>query len=147
MEEFFYQKQDASNEMVHFWAVFYPEDAQWLCNGFSDLNGANNPFSVDFPTLEQRLTLQERLKWVISEWCSQTGTKIFKHLELKSAGKIAAIDWLQMAMGQKTPTLEMVEFICSKRPHFSTWVLLGASHCQVNPTDEISIKNWMQNSK
>ena len=146
-KNFFYEKQDASSEMVTFWTVNFPADAQWLSNGFDALIEANNPFRIGFPTLEQRLTLQERLKWVISEWCAQTGTKIFKFLEEKSSGKIKALDWLNMVLGRQKPTLEMVEFICSKRPHFTCWLLLGLSSEQVNPTVEDSVRRWIEQVK
>lgn len=146
-KNFFYGKQDATEEMLRFWSVNFSDDVQWLSNGFDERIASNNPFKIDFPTLDERLTLQDRLKWVISEWCAQTGTRIFKFLEEKSSGKIAAIDWLNMVLGRQKPTLEMIEFVCTRRPHFSCWVLLGYCSQQVNPTDEKSVKDWIERAQ
>lgn len=146
-KNFFYAKQDATEEMVQFWSANFPDDVQWLSNGFNERIASNNPFKIDFPTLDQRLTLQDRLKWVISEWCAQTGTKIFKFLEEKTLGKIAAIDWLNMVLGRQKPTLEMIEFVCTRRPHFSCWVLLGSCPRQVDPTNEQSVQKWIEQAQ
>ena len=139
-KNFYYQKQDASKEMLSFWIASFPEDGQFLANGFVDVS---NPFSIDFPNLEQRTSLKDRLNWVISDWCAHTGTKIFKYLEEKCSKKITAIDWLDMVIGKKAPSVEMVQFICNTRPHFCAWIMNGKVTPQVDPTSEQSVKEWV----
>lgn len=146
-KNFFYVKQDATLEMLLFWGQKYPDDAQWLFNGFDDLMLSNNPFKIDFPTLSEKLTLQQRLKWVISEWCSQAGTKIFKFLEEKSLNQISATDWLNMVLGVQKPSLQMIEFVCVKRPHFTCWILLGFTPDQIDPTSKKLVEKWSEESK
>ncbi len=143
-KNFYYRKQDASTSMIEFWCNKFPDDEDWLRTGAKILNGAENPFSMPIPAWQQRQTLRDRLKWVISEWCSQAGTRLFQFLESKSAGKIHAIEWLDMMLGTKPPTADMIEFVCSKRPHFTCWIICGAKYPkQVSPENADSIRAWL----
>jgi hypothetical protein len=130
--------------MIEFWCKNFPGDEDWLRTGANILNGEDNPFSVEIPAWQQRQTLRDRLNWVISEWCSQAGTRLFQFLESKSDGKINGREWFDMILGAKPPTADMIEFVCSKRPHFTCWVICGAKYpMQVSPENEDSIRAWL----
>jgi hypothetical protein len=86
------------------------------------------------------------LNWVISEWASPSGEHLFKYLEQKSAGVIPAAEWSKVVLRMQEPSIEMIRLVCSFRPRFTEWVLLGkvTDEPAVDPTNRASVERWKQ---
>lgn len=145
-KNFYYGKQDATQEMLQFWCSKYPNDSDWLLSGVEAPSQKEFPFTARVPKKWEGQTVGDRLNWVISEWAFPSGEQLFAYLEEKSGQTIAAAEWAQVIMRTKPPTLEMVGLVARYRPHFTEWVIRGAvgKNLQVDPTDADSIERWKE---
>lgn len=145
-KNFYYGKQDATQEMLQFWCNKYPNDSEWLLSGVKAPSQQAFPFAASVPKKWEGQTVGDRLNWVISEWASPSGEQLFAYLEEKSDGTIAAAEWAQVIMRTKPPTLEMVSLVTQYRPHFTEWIIHGGvgTSLQVDPTDANSIERWKE---
>lgn len=143
-KNFYYGRQLVNEQMLSFLTKKYPHDAIWLLSGERPPNQSEFPFSAPVPAEEDSRTVGQRLNWVIREWAAPKGKDLFHYLWEKSDEKISADDWAKVVLGLAEPTLEMVVVVCSRRPHFSEWVLLGetASNYQVDPSSSASVAAW-----
>lgn len=143
-KNFYYGKQEATQEMLGFWCKKYPNDSEWLLTGVEAPDQKEFPFLNRVPKNWEGQTVADRLNWVITEWASPVGEQLFAYLEEKSRGSIPAAEWAQVILQTKPPTVEMISLVTDQRPHFTEWVLRGnVSHnMQVNPTDADSIDRW-----
>jgi hypothetical protein len=147
-KNFFYRSQEATSEMLNFWFKNFPNDKDWILSGARITNSGECPFGAQLPKSWEGQTIGDRLNWVITEWASPTGDSLFKYLEQKSENKIAAEAWAKVVMRVSEPTPEMIQVVCSSRPHFTRWVVLGnqsfGREPSVDPTDQLSIAAWQK---
>lgn len=143
-KNFFYKKQEATSPLIKFWTTKFPEDESWVLEGVKRPSKENFPFLTSPPTRWQGQTMGDRLNWVIAEWASPKGDSLFAYLQERSKDEIAAEEWKAVFLGKAQPTAEMIALVCSSRPHFTQWVLLGSvmSKIEVDPTDNASIQRW-----
>lgn len=148
-KNFFYRKQEASQELLRYWCINFPDSENWLLTGVtsSDINGY--PFGAPAPTLNGlvKLSVADRLIWAITEFASPQGTELFEYLATRSRGTVTSTEWSSMIQKTSEPTLKMVGFICELRPYFTEWIITGHTSRmpQVDPTDSLSIKKWNEN--
>ncbi len=147
-KNFYYKRQEATEEMINFWINNYPDWEYYLFTGNSGFMKEQKAiFGITEPDKDQCKTLRDRLNWVIREWASPRGEKLFKYLQEKSGGSISAKEWADVILDIADPTIEMLQIVLSYRPHFSEWVLLGRrSHelRQVDPSDKAILHQWHQ---
>lgn len=145
-KNFFYRKQEATQEMIAFWCKKYPDDADWLLTGIESPDQAQFPFGARVPRRWEGQTAADRLNWVISEWAAPSGEQLFNYLEEKSGGKIAASEWARVILRTAQPTIEMIALACEFRPQFTEWVVRGTTsgRPQVDPTDRESVEQWVK---
>lgn len=142
-KNFFYRRQEAGKDQVNFWVETYPEDEAWLVRGVHLPGKEDFPFSVEPPVVRENQTIGDRLNWVIDEFASPRGEELFKYLAGRYKCGITADDWRKVILKKAEPTLEMVGLICSDRPMFTEWVILGhTSSTSVDPTDTASVERW-----
>lgn len=143
-KNFFYKKQEATPELVKFWVEKFPSDAVWLTTGVESPNKEGFPFMAEPPRRSDGQTIGERLNWVIAEWAAPKNDALFSYLEERSYGRIPADDWKKVILRLSEPSAEMVGVICSARPMFAMWVVLGyvASGMNVDPTSAESIEEY-----
>lgn len=143
-KNFYYGRQLVNEQMLSFLRKKYPHDAIWLLTGERPPDQNEFPFFAPVPAEEDSRTIGQRLNWVIREWAAPKGKDLFHYLWEKSDEKITADEWARVVLALAEPTLEMVVVVCSRRPHFSEWVLLGAtkSNYQVDPTSKASVAAW-----
>jgi hypothetical protein len=143
-KNFYYRKQEATQEMTQFWCNSYPIESDWLLSGVKAPEQKDFPFGARIPTRHEGQTIADRLNWVISEWASPKGEQLFNYLEQRSKGKILAAEWAQLILKAAAPTVEMITVVCQARPHFAEWIINGhVQHLpQVDPTNQESVKRW-----
>lgn len=142
-QNFYYKKQRINDGMLHFLLKHLPHDEIWLLTGEKPPEQAQYPFLAPVPRASDCQTIGQRLNWVIREWASPKGEALFKYLAAKSNQKISADDWAKVVLGLASPTLDMVDVVCSERPHFTEWVLRGGVGVQqVDPTSQTSVAAW-----
>ena len=143
-KNFFYKKQEATPELVNFWSQKFPDDEVWLRTGVESPNKDGFPFLAEPPRWWEGQTIGDRLNWVIAEWASPKNDSLFSYLEDRSAGQIEAEEWKKVILRLKEPTAEMVQVVCSARPMFTMWVLLGTvvATLNVDPTSAESINEY-----
>ena len=143
-KNFYYKKQEATQEMIAFWCKKYPFEANWLLTNTEAPEILNYPFSAPVPKPWEGQSVADRLNWVISEWAGSVGGKLFEYLEMKSQGAIAASDWAKLVLRVANPTVEMIAVVCTNRPHLTEWVVRGHVSIlpQVDPSDQASITRW-----
>lgn len=148
-KNFYYRKQEATQEMIQFWCNFYPIESDWLLTGVKAPEQKDFPFGARIPSRHEGQSIADRLNWAISEWASPTGEQLFNYLEQKSKGKIPAADWAQLVLKAAPPTIAMITTVCEARPHFIEWIINGCvQHLpQVDPTNEESVKQWKEAEK
>ena len=148
-KNFFYKKQRGTAELLDFWVSTYPEDELWLLTGKKTPNSEGFPFGTSPPISWPNQTIGDRLNWVITEWAAPKGEQLFQYLEQRSKGRISQAAWKPVILRQHEPTPEMIEFVCSHRPDFTEWVILGRvrSLMSVDPTDAESVEAWKQRYK
>ncbi|MEN7430304.1 hypothetical protein VA599_06060 [Chromobacterium sp. TRC.1.1.SA] len=147
---FYYGKQEAALDMIDFWCKAFPDEKSWLLQGDDPDDKSNYPFHAGrIPVSRDEQTVAERLTWVIFEWASPTGEKLFQYLEEKADGQIKANEWAKVILGGEQPRLEMVILVGTYRPHFTEWILYGIvrSNSQVDPTDMTSVRRWIESEK
>ncbi|MGK5077390.1 hypothetical protein [Janthinobacterium sp. HLX7-2] len=139
-----YGKQVATSEQLDFWLRRFPEDEFWLRTGLEDAAATTFPFGIAPPDPSRSGSIGVRLGWVIEEFASPKGKDLFEYLAKRyRPSTVTAEDWRKVILREVEPTLEMVELICSDRPHFLTWVVLGRSTpIAVDPTDKSSVERW-----
>lgn len=144
-KNFFYRRQEAGQDQIDFWVNAYPEDEAWLLSGFRASDEGDYPFNVKAPIKRDDTTISDRLRWVIEEFASPRGELLFSYLASRYRRGITAKDWESVLLKKAEPTLQMVELVCSDRPHFAQWVLLGHAFGQsVDPTDPASVQRWKE---
>lgn len=143
-KNFYYRKQEASRDMLDFWCATYPMDRSWLMTGNEPPDREGFPFAGVVPEPWEGGSIGDRLNWVIREWASSTGEHLFKYLEQRSCGSIPAAEWSKAVLRLEEPSLAMVQLVCSYRPRFTEWVLLGkaTSEPAVDPSNGASVENW-----
>lgn len=143
-KNFYYRKQDATPDMLDFWCRSYPMEKVWLTTGIDQSAKEGFPFAAPVPHDWEGQTVGDRLNWVIKEWASPSGEHLFRYLEGKSGGRIPAADWSKVVLRMEEPTIEMIRLVCSYRPRFTEWVMLGSVSGEpaVDPTDLSSIEKW-----
>lgn len=149
-KNFYYRRQEAGKDQINFWIETYPEDETWLVRGVHSPGKEEFPFSAEPPVARENQTIGDRLNWVIDEFASPRGEELFTYLAGRYGRGITADDWRKVILRKSEPTLEMVALVCSDRPLFTEWVLLGrTSSTSVDPTDKASIERWksQQNAK
>ncbi|KRH79538.1 hypothetical protein FERRO_06060 [Ferrovum sp. JA12] len=122
-KNFYYAKQEATQEMVGFWCSFKPESSALL------LRSDSKPLS------STPLTLADRLNWVIRVYGPSDADYLFEYLSKKiSNNNIPSEDWEKLFHKTIEPTLEMVIAICQWIPNFTEWIICGSvSSSQTNP--------------
>ena len=122
-KNFYYAKQEATQEMIGFWCSFKPESSALLLHGITK------------PLPDTPLTLADRLNWVIRVYGPGGADYLFEYLSKRiSDGKISAEDWEKFFHKTIEPTLEMVIAICQWIPNFTEWIICGSvSRSQTNP--------------
>lgn len=147
-KNFYYKRQEATGEMINFWIKNYPDWEYYLFTGNSGFMKEERPiFGVSEPDKDQCKTLRDRLNWVIREWASPRGEKLFKYLEEKAGGAISAKEWADVVLDVADPSIPMLQIVLNYRPQFSEWVLLGRrsnEFRQVDPTDKTKVHQWHQ---
>jgi len=144
----FYRRQEAGQDQIHFWVTTYPDDEMWLLTGVHPPRRENYPFANDPPVARDASTIGDRLNWVVEEFASPRGEQLFAYLEGRYKRKVMAEAWKEVILRKTEPTLEMVALICSDRPIFAQWVLLGyASASSVDPTDQRSVERWTERQR
>ena len=145
-KSFFYGKQEATQALLQFWCQKFPESENWLLKGAWGAEFDRYPFLYPAPTPNKRdvLKLADRLIWVIYELASTQADLLFKYLSQKTRGEITAAEWEKMIHRDAEPTVQMIELVCKFRPHFTEWIITGATGAfpQADPTDTHSIKRW-----
>ncbi len=143
-KNFYYRKQEASRDMLDFWCETYPMDRSWLMTGTEPPDQEGFPFAGVVPESWEGGSIGDRLNWVIREWASSTGERLFKYLEQRSGGAIPAAEWSKVVLRLEEPTLAMVQLVCGYRPRFTEWVLLGkvTSEPAVDPSNGASVATW-----
>lgn len=142
-KNFFYRKQEATQEMVLFWCKKYPDNADWLLTGIEAPEQKSFPFAARVPKRWEGQTVADRLNWVITEWAAPSGEQLFNYLEEKSGGRIPASDWARVVLRADQPTVDMIAVVSEYRPYFTEWVITGGvSKMQVDPSDRDSIECW-----
>jgi hypothetical protein len=142
-KNFFYRRQEAGKDQVSFWVETYPEDEPWLVRGIHTPGREEFPFNAEPPVARQDQTIGDRLNWVIEEFAAPRGEQLFTYLAGRYGRGITTEDWRTVILRKAQPTLEMVALVCSDRPMFTEWVLLGrASPVAVDPTDKASVERW-----
>lgn len=146
-KDMYYRRQFATDEMLAFVDAMSPADLIWLKTGVRPPKTEGFPFLTSPPTAEDKRSLTTRLIWVIKEWASPRGADLFKYLENQSQSKVLADEWASVLLGRSAANADMIELVCSERPHFASWIV-GASvdARQVDPTDSASIERWEQAS-
>jgi hypothetical protein len=145
-KNFFYNRQQATQEMLSFWLKKFPNHEDWILYGRKSFDDEEFPFLAPIPKQWEGQTIGDRLCWVITEWASPTADSLFRYLEEKSNGKIPAQAWAEVIMRKSEPTIEMVQIVCTRRPHFTRWVLLGrffGLEPSVDPTCEKSVAEFV----
>jgi hypothetical protein len=142
-KNFFYRRQEAAQDQILFWTKTYPDDEAWLFTGLHPQDRADYPFAAEPPSAREESTIGDRLNWVIEELASPRGEALFSYLAGRYKEGISAEDWKKMVLRKAEPTLQMVALVCSDRPMFAEWVLLGhTSAINVNPTEKSSVERW-----
>lgn len=146
-KNFFYGKQNATDEMIRYWCIQYPDDADQLLSGIFVPSQDDFPFSAPIPKPSQCTTVVDRLIWVISELAGGADASVFQFLEERSGRQIPASEWARVMMRMAEPSAAMLSQICRVRPHFTEWVVVGmvTATMQVNPSDKDSIERWKKN--
>ena len=145
-KNFFYKKQEATQEMLEFWFAKYPDSKDWILTGIESPDQKDFPFAARVPTRWEGQTIADRLTWVISEWASPSREMLFSYLEEKAKGKISAEEWANVILQKVEPTIPMIALVCEFRPHFTEWIVTGRTDGtqQVDPTDNESVKRWKE---
>lgn len=144
-KNFFYRRQEAGQDQIQFWTNAYPEDEAWLLSGFRASDKDDFPFDAAPPVERKETTIGDRLRWVIEEFASPRGEQLFSYLASRYRRGITAKDWENVLLRKAEPTLQMVKLVCSDRPLFAQWVLLGhARALSVDPTDPASVQRWKE---
>lgn len=147
-KNFFYKKQEATQELLQYWCENFPDSKDWLLTGLFSNDNEDYPFSAPVPSLKdsKKLTLADRLMWVISEWASPNGEQLFEYLSQRSGGSITPNEWAKMIQRTDEPTSKMISVVCMIRPYFTEWIITGRSSPipQVDPTDSRSIQSWKE---
>lgn len=142
-KNFYYGRQLANEQMLAFLTKKYPHDAIWLLTGERPPTESDFPFLAPVPTQKDCQTVGQRLNWVIREWASPKGKDLFNYLSQRSSDTISADDWSSVVLGLSEPTAQMIAVVCTERPHFTAWVVLGsAGITQVDPTSQASVAAW-----
>jgi hypothetical protein len=143
-KNFFYRRQEAGQDQIQFWVATYPEEEVWLLSGVHPPDRESFPFSAEPPVAREDSTIGDRLRWVIEEFASPRGEALFRYLAGRYRG-ITAEEWESVMLMKTEPTLQMVESVCTDRPLFAQWVLLGHAYSMsVDPTDKASIQRWIE---
>lgn len=138
----FYQRQFATPEMLQFVQKMSTNSYQWVTTGVQVPRPDDYPFLAKPPTSDEQKTLAGRLTWAIKEWASPRGAALFQYLESRSNGKVSADQWAATLLNGASPTEDMIEVVCTARPHFTVWIVIGHDSAQVDPADEASITKW-----
>lgn len=142
-KNFYYEKQNATEELIEFWCKKYSADTDYLISAVEVESVLNYPFCENRPSANTE-SISDRFIWAISEFASPQGERLFTYLERRSNGNISAAEWSKVILKTQEPTLDMIRLICKERPYFTEWIILGsASGIQVNPADDASIKRWL----
>ncbi|WP_342616469.1 hypothetical protein [Rhodoferax sp. GW822-FHT02A01] len=148
-QNFYYAKQGLNDKMLAFLVKNFPHDEIWLLTGRKAPKQSDFPFSAPIPKSTDSDTVGKRLNWVIRQFAGPKGLQLFKYLEQRSEGGdtkksfISADEWAPVVLGLAEPNLRMVEVVCAAQPMFTQWVVLGyTSSDQVDPTNEVSVKEW-----
>lgn len=143
-KNFWYGKQSATEEMLKGWLKAHPDDESWIRHGKIAPHQSEWCFGTPIPQDRDMRTIGDRLNWVIKEWASPVGQRLFSYLAEKSNGKVSADEWAKVVMGLAQPSAEMVSIVCSRRLMFVDWVLFGTANSsdQVDPTDQESVQQW-----
>lgn len=142
-KNFYYEKQNATEELIEFWCKKYSADTDYLISGIEIESAFRYPFCENRPSANIG-SITDRLIWAISEFASPQGERLFTYLERRSNGTITAAEWSKVILKTQEPTADMIRMICKERPYFTEWIILGSvSGIQVNPADDGSIKRWL----
>lgn len=145
-KNFFYNRQQATKEMMTFWLEKFPNHHDWIILGIRRPSDREFPFLAPVPKRWEGQTVGDRLSWVISEWASPKADSLFRYLEEKSNGSITSDEWAKVIMRKAEPTVEMIQVVCNRRPHFTRWVVLGGllgDQPSVDPTSEQSVADYV----
>ena len=144
-KNFYYRKQEATQELVYFWKEKYPEEADWLQSGVESPDQEGYPFLTRVAQKFNGQTVGDRLNWAIAEWASPSGEKLFRYLSEKNP-MISADEWSRVILRTAEPTIEMIAVVANFRPHFTEWIIRGTvtSDMQVDPTDKESVAAWKE---
>ncbi len=141
-KNFYYEKQNATQELIEFWCKKYSADTDYLINGVETESDFRYPFCENRPSTAE--SISDRLIWAISEFASPQGEQLFRYLERRSNGTVTAQEWSKVILKTQEPTADMIRLICKERPYFTEWIISGTvTDIQVNPTDDGSIKRWL----
>ena len=140
----YYKRQFVTNEMLEFVHKNSTDSYQWITTGVETPKPNGYPFGTKPPTNDEQQTLAGRLIWTIKEWASPRGADLFKYLESRSERKVNTEQWAAMVLGTTAPTLEMLEVVCSHRPHLTEWIVNGGGMCTLDPANNESVKKWQQ---
>lgn len=144
-KNFFYRRQEAGQDQIQFWVSAYPEDEHWMMTGTHQPDRESFPFSAMPPVTREDTSTGDRLRWVIEEFAAPRGEALFSYLARRYREGITPEDWERVILKKAEPTLKMVQLICSDRPLFAQWVLLGHAYTiSVDPTDKMSVQRWNQ---
>lgn len=140
----YYKRQFVTNEMLEFVLKNSTDAHQWVTTGVETPKPVGYPFCAKPPTSDEQKTLPGRLIWTIKEWASPRGADLFNYLESRSNGKVNNEQWASMVLGTTMPTIEMLEVVCSHRPHFTEWIVNGGNMCTLDPANNESVEKWKQ---
>lgn len=143
-KNFYYRKQQATDEMLAFWTSTYPNDETYVLTGIRHPEEGTFPFHTKAPRKWKGQTIGDRLVWVITEWASPQGDALFRYLEQTTDGRISAAEWARVIMRQAEPTVDMIVHVCTYRPHFTEWVVTGRTTGtpSIDPTSQESVDQW-----
>lgn len=142
-KNFYYKKQEITQEMLDFWINKYANDTQWLISGIKAPNNEDYPFLAKPPIRHQGESISDRLIWAVKEWASPRSESLFHYLAEKSKGKVTSAEWADLMLERIQPTAEMVAIVCEFRPYFAEWIITGSAGIkQVDPSDKQSIEDW-----
>jgi hypothetical protein len=142
-KNFYYEKQNATGELIEFWCKKYSADSDYLISGAESESDFRYPFCQSRPSAKIE-SISDRLIWAISEFASAQGEQLFSYLERRSKGTVTALEWSKVILKTQEPAAEMIRVICRERPYFTEWIMCGSvSDIQVNPADDSSIKRWL----
>jgi hypothetical protein len=135
-KSFYYGKQGVSQDLLIFWCSQFPDTQNWILTGNHAMIEGSYPSDSPTPDL-RKLTIADRLIWVINKSVSCDGQQLFDYLAKKSSGKISAEEWEKAIQKTDKPTLEMLSVACDLSPYYIEWIISGRTSKlpQTNPFD------------